>query len=139
MSTTAKKRKTQARRGSQGIAAKRSGTALRSRLTPTTRRKSAEEAEATLSAIRAGQIDALVIQDEDSEKLYALRTFVELEQTEAALKSAGLERRRSRAQLQALAEERERLFQDMHDGCIQSIYAVGLNLEACMRMIEVST
>ena len=24
----------------------------------------------------------------------------------------------------------------MHDGCIQSIYAVGLNLEACMRMIE---
>jgi signal transduction histidine kinase len=138
MSTTAKKRKTKARRASQVIAAKRSGTALRSRLAPTVRRKSSEEAEATLSAIRAGQIDALVIQGEDSEKLYALRTFVELEQTQAALKNAGLERRRSRAQLQALAEEKERLFQDMHDGCIQSIYAVGLNLEACMRVIEVN-
>ncbi len=138
MSTTAKKRETKARRGSQAIAARRSGAAQRSRLAPTARQKSSEEAEATLSAIRAGQIDALVIQGEDSEKLYALRTFVELEQTEAALKSAGLERRRSRAQLQAFAEERERLFQDMHDGCIQSIYAVGLNLEACMRVIEVS-
>jgi signal transduction histidine kinase len=139
MSTTAKKRKTNARRGSQAIAAKRSGTGLpTARLAPTARRKTLSEAEATLSAIRAGQIDALVIQSEESEKVYALRTFVELEQTQTALKTAGLERRRSRAQLQALAEEKERLFQDMHDSCIQSIYAVGLNLEACMRVIEVS-
>jgi signal transduction histidine kinase len=94
------------------------------------------EAQATLDAIRAGQVDALVIQGENSEKIYALKTFVELEQTQAALENAGVERRRSRAQLQALAEERERLFQDMHDGCIQSIYAVGLNLEACMGIME---
>jgi PAS domain S-box-containing protein len=39
-------------------------------------------------------------------------------------------------QLRALAEERERFFQDMHDGCIQSIYAVGLNLEVCRPLIE---
>jgi signal transduction histidine kinase len=138
MSTAAKKRKTKPRRRSQAIAAKRSARLPGSDSVPTVRRKSSEEAEATLSAIRAGQIDALVIQGEDSERVYALRTFVELEQTQAALKNAGLERRRSRAQLQALAEEKERLFQDMHDSCIQSIYAVGLNLEACMRVIEVN-
>jgi signal transduction histidine kinase len=100
------------------------------------RRKPANEAEATLAAIRAGQVDALVIQNAESERIYALRTFDELEQTEAALEHAGIERRRTRAQLQALAEERERLFQDMHDGCIQSIYAVGLNLEACMGIMQ---
>jgi signal transduction histidine kinase len=77
-----------------------------------------------------------VIQNEQSERIYALKTFDEIEQTQAALEHAGVERRRTRAQLQALAEERERLFQDMHDGCIQSIYAVGLNLEACMGIME---
>ncbi len=100
------------------------------------RGKLSVEAEETLNAIRAGQIDALVIRDDDSEKLYALKTFVEIEQTQAALKKAGAERKRTHGQLQALAEERERLFQDMHDGCIHSIYAVGLNLEACLRLID---
>ena len=76
----------------------------------------------------------MVIHGADSDRLYALRTFSEIERTQAALKNAGAARRRSDAQLKALAEERERLFQDMHDGCIQSIYAVGLNLEACMRL-----
>jgi signal transduction histidine kinase len=103
---------------------------------PTTWRKSLNEAEATIDAIRAGEVDALVISSADSEKIYALKTFVELERTQAALENAGVERRRTRAQIQALAEERERLFQDMHDGCIQSIYAVGLNLEACMGIME---
>ena len=91
-----------------------------------------------MEAIRAGEVDALVIQGRESETLYAVTPFEEIQQTQAALKNAGLERRRTRAQLQAFAEERERLFQDMHDGCIQSIYAVGLNLEACMRVIEAS-
>ncbi len=99
-------------------------------------RKGYNEAEATLDAIRAGQIDALVIHGDESERIYALKTFDELEQTQAALENASVERRRSHARLQALAEERERLFQDMHDGCIQSIYAVGLNLEACMGLME---
>jgi signal transduction histidine kinase len=94
------------------------------------------DAEATVNAIRAGQVDALVIQSDDSEELYALRTFEEIAQTQAALENAGAERKRSHAQLRALSEERERLFQDMHDGCIQSIYAVGLNLEACMKLLE---
>lgn len=48
------------------------------------------------------------------------------------MKDAGAARHRADAQLRLLAEERERLFQDLHDGCIQSIYAIGLNLEACL-------
>lgn len=98
--------------------------------------RASNEAQATLDAIRGGQVDALVIQNAESARIYALKTFDELEQTQAALEHAGVERRRTRAQLQALAEERERLFQDMHDGCIQSIYAVGLNLEACMGIMQ---
>jgi signal transduction histidine kinase len=123
-------------RGARGVAAARATRTPRSGPRPHVRRKPANEAEATLAAIRAGQVDALVIQNAESERIYALKTFDELEQTQAALQNAGLERRRTRAQLQALAEERERLFQDMHDGCIQSIYAVGLNLEACMNIMQ---
>jgi signal transduction histidine kinase len=33
-------------------------------------------------------------------------------------------------------EERERLMLDLHDGCIQSIYAIGLNLANCRRLID---
>jgi PAS domain S-box-containing protein len=48
------------------------------------------------------------------------------------------EEERANEQLRALAEARERFFQDMHDGCIQSIYAVGLNLEACRPLIGIN-
>ena len=135
MSAVLKKGRAKAR-GPRDAAAARPARTPRAGLTPTTRRKPLSEAEATLAAIRAGQIDALVIRNEQSERIYALKTFDELEQTQAELEIAGAERRRTRAQIQALAEERERLFQDMHDGCIQSIYAVGLNLEACMGILE---
>ena len=135
MSTSLKKGKPSARR-SQRMVAARSARTAGSGTRPKAGRKRLNDAEATLDAIRAGQVDALVIRGGESERVYALKTFDELEQTQAALDHAGIERRRTRAQLQALAEERERLFQDMHDGCIQSIYAVGLNLEACMGLIE---
>lgn len=48
------------------------------------------------------------------------------------------EQERANEQLRTLAEERERFSQDMHDGCIQAIYAVGLNLEACRPLIGVN-
>jgi signal transduction histidine kinase len=34
-----------------------------------------------------------------------------------------------------MLEERERLSQDLHDGIIQTIYAVGLSLEECQRLM----
>ena len=36
----------------------------------------------------------------------------------------------------ALLEERERIAMDLHDGIIQSIYAVGLNLEGCVELVK---
>jgi signal transduction histidine kinase len=35
-----------------------------------------------------------------------------------------------------LLEERERIAMDLHDGIIQSIYAVGLNLERCAELVK---
>lgn len=94
------------------------------------------EAEETLDAIRRGQVDALVIQGADADAVYALRSFEEIERAQTELRNAGTERRRTNAQLKTLLRERERLFQDLHDGCIQSIYAVGLTLEAAMNLCE---
>lgn len=36
----------------------------------------------------------------------------------------------------ATLEERERISEDLHDGIIQSIYATGLGLEECVKLIE---
>ena len=86
------------------------------------------EAEQTLEALRAGLIDALVIPEGPRDSVYALRTFAELEQANSQL-------RESQERLLMLLNERERLMQDLHDGCIQSIYAVGLALEDCRGLI----
>ena len=43
----------------------------------------------------------------------------------------------SRAEQRArFAEERERMMLELHDGCIQSIYAIGLTLEKCRTLLE---
>jgi signal transduction histidine kinase len=139
MSMAAKPSKPVSRRRSPDRPAERASRIAKAGTAGTrTRRHSSTEARQTIEAIRAGLVDALVIQGDDSDRLYALRTFTEIERTQAALKNAGAARRRSDAQLKALAEERERLFQDMHDGCIQSIYAATLNLEASRGLIEVN-
>jgi PAS domain S-box-containing protein len=41
---------------------------------------------------------------------------------------------RSAELIQLLTAEREHIVQTLHDGCIQSIYAVGLNLEGCRQL-----
>jgi len=46
------------------------------------------------------------------------------------------ELRKSELQLRRMLEDRERLYQDLHDGIIQTIYAVGFSLEECQRLIE---
>jgi GAF domain-containing protein len=40
-----------------------------------------------------------------------------------------------RVQSLAVLEERQRIGMDLHDGVIQSIYAVGLNLEECSEVV----
>jgi signal transduction histidine kinase len=86
--------------------------------------------EQTLEALRSGLIDALVLPKAPLERIYALKTFEELEQANAEL-------RESQERLLRLVNERERLMQDLHDGCIQSIYAVGLGLEDCRDLIRI--
>jgi signal transduction histidine kinase len=86
------------------------------------------EAEQTLEALRAGLIDALVIPAGQHDSVYAIKTFEELEHANTQL-------RESQERLLMLLSERERLMQDLHDGCIQSIYAVGLALEDCRQLI----
>lgn len=43
--------------------------------------------------------------------------------------------RRSEQQLRQALEERERMAEDLHDGVIQSVFAIGLNLERCRRLV----
>ena len=45
--------------------------------------------------------------------------------------------RQSEHQLRKSLEERERIGRDLHDGIIQSIYAVGLSLEDCKRLVSI--
>ena len=87
------------------------------------------EAEQTYEALRAGLIDALVIPEGRREGVYALKTFGELEDANRQL-------RETQERLLMVLSERERLMQDLHDGCIQSIYAVGLALEDCRGLID---
>jgi PAS domain S-box-containing protein len=46
--------------------------------------------------------------------------------------------RENRAQLQEMLKERERMTQDLHDGCIQSIYAIGMNLQSVRQKLDAS-
>ena len=105
-----------------------------SRSKSATRKKAASpewpsDDEQTIAALRAGGIDALVIRDGSSDNIYALKTFQELEHSNARL-------RESQERLLELLNERERLMQDLHDGCIQSIYAVGLSLQGCRELVK---
>jgi signal transduction histidine kinase len=43
--------------------------------------------------------------------------------------------RRSEQQLRQALDERERMAEDLHDGVIQSVFAIGLNLERCRRLV----
>src|SRR5262249_10473117 len=56
-------------------------------------------------------------------------------EVQAALQS---EMRQGEQQLRRSMEERDRIGRDLHDDIIQSIYAVGLNLEDCRRVIKQS-
>jgi len=56
----------------------------------------------------------------------------------ASQAAIAMENARLHEQLRSLTllEERERIAMDLHDGIIQSIYAVGLNLERCVELVK---
>ena len=56
----------------------------------------------------------------------------------ASQAAIAMENARLHEQLRSLTllEERERIAMDLHDGIIQSIYAVGLNLEGCVELVK---
>ena len=56
----------------------------------------------------------------------------------ASQAAIAIENARLHEQLRSLTllEERERIAMDLHDGIIQSIYAVGLNLEGCVELVK---
>ncbi len=45
-------------------------------------------------------------------------------------------RERENEQLRELVDERKRIIQDLHAGCIESIYAIGLSLEECRHIVR---
>lgn len=53
----------------------------------------------------------------------------------AQTRQAEVTLRRSEQQLRQVLDDRERMAQDLHDGSIQSIFAAGLSLERCRRLI----
>jgi signal transduction histidine kinase len=46
--------------------------------------------------------------------------------------------RQSEGRLRQVLDERERMAQDLHDSTIQSLFAIGLNLERCQRLVSTS-
>lgn len=61
------------------------------------------------------------------ERVGAVATFDDLTAYEAML-----------GRLRQLIDDHQRLVQDLHDTCIQSIFAVGLSLEECRRLVTVN-
>lgn len=63
------------------------------------------------------------------------RAVRELECALAQTRGAEQAARRSEQQLRRLLDERERIAQNLHDGSIQTLYALSLGLERCQRLI----
>ena len=70
--------------------------------------------------------------------LYLVRGYqhmvLDLQEALAHTREAGEAARRSEADLRLALDERERMGQDLHDGIIQTLFALGLGLERCQRL-----
>ncbi|MBI2863753.1 MAG: GAF domain-containing sensor histidine kinase [Chloroflexi bacterium] len=72
--------------------------------------------------------DGLEFTQDDEDKVVLLAA-----QAAIAIENAKLHEQQ---QVLAVLEERERIAQDLHDGIIQDIYAIGLNLEQCIEQSD---
>lgn len=103
------------------------------------------EAESTLQAIRQGEVDAVIVQDNEADKIMALKSFEELAADNAQLRSQVAERTRietalhaaqeelralSMRLLQAQDEERRRIARDLHDDIVQKLAALAIDADA---------
>ncbi len=120
-----------------------------------------QEAEQTLRAIKAGDVDGLVVSVGDSRKVFTLNDEQLLRKVQTELQQRVRERtaklsqlnqklkdeiflrkrteqelRNNEIRLQAFIEARERLSRDLHDNIIQSIYGIGLSIEECRELFE---
>ncbi|MGN6386546.1 MAG: ATP-binding protein [Verrucomicrobiota bacterium] len=68
--------------------------------------------------------------------LWALHFRRRVEQTKTQFAELRRKLEEQKFQLEHLAESRERLGRDLHDHIIQSIYAVGLNVEDCAQLLD---
>jgi len=68
--------------------------------------------------------------------LYSWRRWRDIEREITIREHAEAELREGEQQLREVLEDRQRLGRDLHDGIIQSIYAIGLAIEDCRRLIE---
>lgn len=111
------------------------------------------EAEATLLAIRQGEVDAVVVQEHEGEKLMALKSFDELAADNAELRTQIAERNRvesflhvAQEELRALTarllaaqdEERRRIARDLHDDIVQKMAALAIETESAAQRTAAS-
>jgi len=88
--------------------------------------------EIAIQFMRAGALDYLI---KDPERNYIKILPLTIEKA-IARKRATEALRESESQLRELIEKREQLSRDLHDGIMQSIYAIGLGLEDTKTRIE---
>ena len=102
------------------------------------------ETEEALRAIQHGQVDALVVKHDLTEKVYALKSFGELEEANAELRAQVEERRRAEEALRqsqdelrgltvrlmmAQDEERKRISRDLHDDINQRLALLAIDIQ----------
>lgn len=89
---------------------------------------------------RGEVLGSLYLCDREDGKMFTARDEAVVE-TFAAYAAVAIENARLYQQVRRLAvlEERERIGMDLHDGIIQSIYAVGLTLEHCSLLLDDDT
>ncbi len=75
---------------------------------------------------------AFIVRDGTGTPVHALGAMTDI----TARKRAEEALRASEGALRVVLKEREQLMQDLHDGIIQSLYAIGISIEECRRLVE---
>ena len=74
-------------------------------------------------------VNIVPLKDDGGELTGAMNCFQDVTERKRAEQTL----RHSEERLRGVLEEREHLFRDLHDNIVQSIYAIGMKLEQCLR------